>query len=107
MHRCSAKCCDDTSNSMEKVQSCIDRCQEPLLKAQTDFQNQFKAAQVKTNNSFTSVCVSFPNHSDIYHSLNQDRLNRCITQCNDEANDQYQADTSSDKDVSIPAGSLS
>ncbi|NWU15711.1 F136A protein, partial [Cephalopterus ornatus] len=33
MFRCSARCCEDGSASMQEVQRCIERCHQPLAQA--------------------------------------------------------------------------
>lgn len=40
MHLCSAKCCDDSSSSMDVVQGCIDRCSQPVNRAQQYVQKE-------------------------------------------------------------------
>ncbi|XP_034060896.1 protein FAM136A [Gymnodraco acuticeps] len=63
MFRCSADCCDRSTDSMSVVHNCIERCHTPMGKAQ---------AQV------TSELEKF-----------QDRLSRCTMHCNDKAKDLF------------------
>ncbi|KAM8873035.1 protein FAM136A [Synchiropus splendidus] len=63
MFRCSADCCDRSSDSMSQVHQCIDRCHTPLAKAQA---------------LVTSELEKF-----------QDRLTRCTMHCNDKAKDLF------------------
>lgn len=46
MFKCGAKCCENTSGSVEEVQRCIERCAEPLTKCQTHIQNEMQQFQV-------------------------------------------------------------
>lgn len=34
MHLCAAKCCQDSTSSVDSVQRCVDRCSAPMTKAQ-------------------------------------------------------------------------
>ncbi|XP_028318716.1 protein FAM136A [Gouania willdenowi] len=63
MFRCSADCCDRSSDSMVQVHQCIERCHNPLAKAQ---------------GLVTSELEKF-----------QDRLTRCTMHCNDKAKDLF------------------
>ncbi|XP_077298988.1 protein FAM136A-like [Arctopsyche grandis] len=58
MHRCAARCCDNTSYSLDKTHACIENCSTPL------------------NNANNYV------QSELTHL--QNRLQRCVMQCNDE-----------------------
>lgn len=40
MHLCAAKCCDDSNASMDVVQGCIDRCSQPVNRAQQYVQKE-------------------------------------------------------------------
>ncbi|XP_063237917.1 protein FAM136A-like [Bacillus rossius redtenbacheri] len=61
MYRCAAKCCDDYSMPVEKAHACIETCSQPIQHAQSYVQGEM-------------------NHL-------QDRLQRCVMQCNDEIKD--------------------
>ncbi|XP_071949010.1 protein FAM136A-like [Antedon mediterranea] len=61
MYRCSAKCCDNTSSSMEEAQRCIERCSQPLQQAQNTIQHELQDYQ--------------------------ERLQRCAIQCQDDVKD--------------------
>lgn len=61
MHGCAANCCHNTKYSMEQVHRCIENCSLRLTKAQLFVQNEL--------GNF------------------QNRLQRCVMQCNDEVND--------------------
>ncbi|XP_057675809.1 protein FAM136A [Corythoichthys intestinalis] len=63
MFKCSAECCDRSTDSMVQVHQCIDRCHAPLAKAQ---------------GLVTSELEKF-----------QDRLARCTMHCNDKAKDLF------------------
>ncbi|KAI4468234.1 hypothetical protein MML48_2g00004013 [Holotrichia oblita] len=61
MHRCAAKCCDNTSVSLESVQRCVENCGNPLTKAQGYVQKELENLQ--------------------------NRLQRCVMDCNDTVKD--------------------
>lgn len=63
MFRCSAECCDRSTDSMVQVHQCIETCHTPLAKAQ---------------GLVTSELEKF-----------QDRLTRCTMSCNDKAKDLF------------------
>ncbi|KAI4897746.1 hypothetical protein NFI96_033839 [Prochilodus magdalenae] len=63
MFRCSADCCERSTDSMSQVHQCIDVCHAPLAKAQ---------------GLVTSELEQF-----------QDRLTRCTMHCNDKAKDLF------------------
>ncbi|XP_030365701.1 protein FAM136A [Strigops habroptila] len=67
MFRCSARCCEDSTASMQQVQRCIERCHAPLAQAQA---------------IVTAELENF-----------QDRLSRCTLHCNDKAKDALDAGT--------------
>lgn len=47
MHRCAAKCCDDSSLSIESVQSCVKNCQSDLTSATGYVQREITAFEAK------------------------------------------------------------
>lgn len=61
MHQCAAKCCENDSHSMQKVHSCVENCGTPLNRAQEYVQSEL--------------------------SRLQNRLQRCVMDCNDDAQD--------------------
>ncbi|XP_022617901.1 protein FAM136A [Seriola dumerili] len=63
MFKCSAECCDSSTDSMSQVHQCIERCHTPLATAQ---------------GLVTSELEKF-----------QDRLTRCTMHCNDKAKDLF------------------
>ncbi|KAJ8287093.1 hypothetical protein GJAV_G00047580 [Gymnothorax javanicus] len=63
MFRCSADCCERSSDSMTQVHQCIERCHAPLAQAQS---------------LVTTELERF-----------QDRLARCTMSCNDKAKDLF------------------
>ncbi|CAL8321473.1 unnamed protein product [Lota lota] len=63
MFKCSADCCDRSSDSMSQVHQCIEQCHTPLAKAQ---------------GLVTSELEKF-----------QDRLARCTMHCSDKAKDLF------------------
>ncbi|GFR04544.1 protein FAM136A [Trichonephila clavipes] len=67
MHRCAAKCCDNPSLSMEESHTCIESCSKTITEAQAYLQNEL------TNY--------------------QDRLQRCVMQCQDNIRDKVTPST--------------
>ncbi|XP_029651096.1 protein FAM136A [Octopus sinensis] len=61
MYRCGANCCDNVNSNMEDVHRCIDRCSEPVNRAQSLIQNEIQ--------------------------MFQDRLQRCALDCKDQVRD--------------------
>ncbi|KAF5899960.1 protein FAM, partial [Clarias magur] len=45
MFRCSAECCERTTDSMSQVHECIERCHTPLAKAQGLVTNELEKFQ--------------------------------------------------------------
>ncbi|PVD30465.1 hypothetical protein C0Q70_09731 [Pomacea canaliculata] len=45
MYRCSTKCCENSSYSLEEVQHCIDQCSNRVNKAQNYIQNELQVYQ--------------------------------------------------------------
>ncbi|XP_063544492.1 protein FAM136A [Cydia strobilella] len=68
MHRCAAQCCDNQQNTLERVHGCIDNCTTSLNQANNYVQNEI-------------------NHF-------QNRLQRCVMDCNDSARDRLGPDPS-------------
>ncbi|XP_074096818.1 protein FAM136A [Cotesia typhae] len=71
MHRCAAKCCDNDMYTVQKVQNCVQSCSESLNKAQQYVQSEFERSQ--------------------------NRLQRCIMDCNDRIMDKVGPNPSQDK----------
>lgn len=46
MHRCSAKCCENQTASIDDVQRCVESCAGPLTKAQNYMQQEVENFQV-------------------------------------------------------------
>ncbi|XP_054715929.1 protein FAM136A-like [Uloborus diversus] len=67
MHKCAANCCDNPSASMEEVHRCIESCSSTITDAQNFLQNEL------TNY--------------------QDRIQRCVMQCQDNIRDKITAST--------------
>lgn len=63
MFKCSAECCDRSTDSMAQVHQCIDRCHTPLAQAQSLVSQEMEKFQ--------------------------DRLVRCTMHCNDKAKDLF------------------
>lgn len=47
MFRCSARCCEDDTASMQEVQRCIERCHAPLAQAQAIVTAELEHFQVR------------------------------------------------------------
>ena len=67
MHRCAAKCCDNTSSSMESVQTCVQDCSKELVGANNYVQREL--------------------------SYFQKRLERCDADCQDRVRDKVSVET--------------
>lgn len=63
MFKCSAECCDRSTDSMAQVHQCIDRCHTPLAQAQSLVSQEMEKFQ--------------------------DRLVRCTMHCTDKAKDLF------------------
>lgn len=63
MFKCSAECCERSTDSMSQVHNCIERCHAPLAQAQGLVTNELEKFQ--------------------------DRLTRCTMHCNDKARDLF------------------
>lgn len=52
MHSCAATCCENVKQqpSMDSVQSCIENCASPLLKAQDFMQQELGQFQMRLQN---------------------------------------------------------
>lgn len=61
MHKCAAKCCENTEISLERVQQCVETCSTPLNQSQNYVQKEIQHLQ--------------------------NRLQRCVMECNDEIKD--------------------
>ncbi|XP_034950349.1 protein FAM136A-like [Chelonus insularis] len=71
MHRCAANCCENQSLSLQRVQQCIETCSISLNNAQQYVQSEFERSQ--------------------------NRLQRCIMECNDSIKDKMSHDPSQDE----------
>uniref|UniRef100_A0A8B9CQN7 Protein FAM136A n=1 Tax=Anser brachyrhynchus TaxID=132585 RepID=A0A8B9CQN7_9AVES len=49
MFRCSARCCENGTASMQQVQQCIERCHAPLAQAQAIVTGELERFQVRNN----------------------------------------------------------
>ncbi|XP_073992035.1 protein FAM136A-like [Rhodnius prolixus] len=72
MHRCAARCCDNNTDSMEQVHQCVQNCSSGLTEAEHFVKQEFSTVQ--------------------------NRLQRCIMDCNDEIRDKA-GPTPSDTDM--------
>nr|XP_026488738.1 protein FAM136A-like [Vanessa tameamea] len=68
MHRCASRCCDDQQSSLERVHGCIENCTTSLNQANNYVQKEI-------------------NHL-------QNRLQRCVMDCNDSVRDRLGPDPS-------------
>lgn len=55
MHECAAKCCEDTVNSYEGVQRCVELCSGRLQKSQNYLKTEFEDFQYRIQRCFL-VC---------------------------------------------------
>lgn len=74
MHLCAAKCCEDSTASLDRVQQCVEKCSMPLHNAQNYVQGELEGLQK--------------------------RLQRCVMDCNDVIKDKM-GPNPSDADVSF------
>jgi hypothetical protein len=58
MHRCSVKCCENTTASIDDVQRCVEACAMPLSKAQNYMQQEVENFQVSTGNNIEQLKFS-------------------------------------------------
>ncbi|XP_059613762.1 protein FAM136A [Phlebotomus argentipes] len=71
MHLCAAKCCENTSSSIDVVQGCVQKCSVPVTKAERYIHKEL--------NDF------------------QGRLQRCVMQCNDDIKTQMPVEPTDDE----------
>ncbi|KAL9914089.1 protein FAM136A-like isoform 2-T2 [Glossina fuscipes fuscipes] len=83
MHSCAVRCCDDIRKQprMDNVQSCIDECATPLLKAQDYMQHELGQFQ-QCNEDVRSLIPNNTNEADMARFRNQ--FERCTIQCVDK-----------------------
>ena len=62
MFKCSADCCDRSTDSMSQVHQCIERCHTPLAKAQGLVTSELEKFQVRG-----MTCVVFRSKNDHSH----------------------------------------
>jgi len=67
MHLCAANCCDDKTAKIDDVHSCVERCQQPTMRAQQYVQSELERFQ--------------------------ESLSRCVLQCQDEVKDKVGPNT--------------
>jgi len=67
MHLCAAKCCDDPGANIDDVHRCVERCQQPTVRAQQFVQSELERFQ--------------------------EGLSRCVLQCQDEVKDKVGPNT--------------
>ena len=48
MYHCSAKCCENQQASMDEVQTCVQKCQQPVASAQDYMQKELEDFMVRT-----------------------------------------------------------
>ncbi|XKL63639.1 hypothetical protein PGB90_006003 [Kerria lacca] len=70
MYECASACCDNTVASYEDVQRCIDRCSNPLNRAQSYIKNEFEDFQT--------------------------RVQRCLMVCNDKIKEKMEQEKTKD-----------
>lgn len=100
MFRCSARCCENSTASMQQVQQCIERCHAPLAQAQAIVTGELERFQVRSNTTTVQSRVhgssgGLPEPADppllCPLAPMQDRLSRCTLHCNDKAKDALEA----------------
>ncbi|KAL1377715.1 hypothetical protein pipiens_016072 [Culex pipiens pipiens] len=77
MHECAARCCHDSGSSMDAVQRCVENCSGPVMRAQQHVEKELGG---------------FNN-----------RLQRCVMDCNDTIKDKMGANPS-ESDISKYTG---
>ena len=100
MFKCSAECCEHSTDSMSQVHHCIDRCHTPLAQAQGVVTSELEKFQVSISKTTSNACdhnsdyikspvaVSLPTvYAKAITPYLQDRLSRCTMHCNDKAKD--------------------
>ncbi|XP_068622074.1 protein FAM136A isoform X2 [Battus philenor] len=66
MHRCAAKCCDDTQTSLERVHGCIDNCTTALNNANNYVQKEMVRNSEKDVQQFlVRSIISRTDYSDV------------------------------------------
>ncbi|CAO1313745.1 unnamed protein product [Diamesa serratosioi] len=73
MHLCASNCCQDSTSSMDAVQGCVERCSNPVNRAQRYVQNELERFQGK--------------------------LQRCVMDCNDKVKDKMPGGNPSESDI--------
>ncbi|XP_065367946.1 protein FAM136A-like [Calliphora vicina] len=89
MHLCAAKCCQDTSASVDSVQRCVDRCSQPLTRAQNyvqhelgEFQGRLQRCVMQCNDDIKVKMPANPKEDDIAKFT--DQFERCAIKCVDK-----------------------
>ncbi|KAL8562745.1 hypothetical protein ACOMHN_022620 [Nucella lapillus] len=75
MYRCSTKCCEEKSGTLEDVQDCIERCTSKVTKAQNYVQNEIQ--------------------------MFQDRMQRCVMTCDDHVRPKISYNTTEEEKVKL------
>merc|ERR1712168_357969 len=89
MYRCSVDCCEDERNDMMQVQNCLDRCSEPVMRAQNMFQQELQNFQDRIQRCASTCADSFRDklpvnatQSDV--AKNRHILDDCVSKCAEE-----------------------
>ncbi|XP_041369187.1 protein FAM136A-like isoform X1 [Gigantopelta aegis] len=88
MYRCSTKCCENQSSSLEEVQNCIDRCSTNVNKAQTYIQNELQNYQSRLQRCAMDCQDKVrdkvsPSATEEELSKHKGELEKCVVKCAD------------------------
>jgi len=83
MHRCAAKCCENTVPSLEETQGCVDKCAKDVRNAQN-----FVAQEIGHFQSSLQTCVmeceDAVKSDDLTQSQYKEGFDRCAVKCFDD-----------------------
>ncbi|XP_017467210.1 PREDICTED: protein FAM136A-like [Rhagoletis zephyria] len=88
MHICASKCCDDQRGTLESVQTCIEGCAVPLIKAQDYLQQELGQFQGQLQNCVMKCSEEArqrlpPSPGDVELAKNQYQFENCTVACVD------------------------
>jgi len=89
MYRCNAKCCDDESLGMDRVQRCIEGCSAPLTSSQkyiegeiSNFQNRLQRCAYQCQDNTRDKVT--PSSTEAEMAGYKSEMETCIIQCADD-----------------------